>query len=392
MKLMKKIKEWQRENVIDDVTAQKIVEYESSHSSSIALWAFGGMGAFAIIVGLISVIAANWAQVPDWVKLGADLVACLGLAAALYWSVIRQEGQDKLWVREMLVVFYYGFVLASMALIGQTYQLGGTIESLLLVWTLVTLPLVLLARGRFIALLWFTATATTYLLNVNELYDLMRLRTDFDRRLIKSFVASLYVLGPLIFLLISRIPWLVREREREQVAEHLSRYSWLLIVVMGLLSQILWYKSVSNVGYINNLLVICFVATAAMIYFIPKLYAGETSDTHKAMRVVLAVVFALGASAIWYRYRLELAGALTNLAFLLVLAWAAIKIKSTYLFNILTAFICLRIIIIYFEVFGSMLETGLGLIVGGVLTLLISWWWFKRSNRLALRLGMAGSV
>lgn len=390
MKLMKKIKEWQRENVIDDVIAQKIVEYESSHSSSIALWAFGGMGAFAIIVGLISVIAANWGQVPDWMKLGADLVVCLGIAAALYWNVIRQEGQDKLWIREMLVVFYYGFILASMALIGQTYQLGGTVESLLLVWTLVTLPLVLLARGRFIALLWFTATATTYLLNVNEQYDLIRLRTDFDRRLIKSFVASLYVLGPLVFLLISRVPWLVRERE--QVAEHLSRYSWFLIVVMGLLSQILWYESVSNVGYINNLLAICFVATAAMIYFIPKLYAGETSDTHKAMRVVLAVVFALGASAIWYRYRLELAGALTNLAFLFVLAWAAIKIKSTYLFNILTAFICLRIIIIYFEVFGSMLETGLGLIVGGILTLLISWWWFKRSNRLALRLGMAGSV
>lgn len=390
MKLMKKIKEWQRENIIDDVIAQKIVEYESSHSSSIALWAFGGMGAFAIIVGVISVIAANWGHVPDWMKLGADLVACLGLAAALYWNVTRHDGQEKLWIRELLVVLYYGFVLASMALIGQTYQLGGTVESLLLVWTLVTLPLVLFARGRFIALLWFTATAITYLLNVNELYDLIRLRTDFDRRFIKSFVASLYVLGPLVFLLISRVPWLVRERE--QVAEHLSRYSWLLIVVMGLLSQFLWYKSVSNVGYINNLLAICFVATTAVIYFIPKLYAGETSDTHKAMRVLLAVVFVLGASAIWYRYKLELAGALTNLAFLCVLAWAAIKIKSTYLFNILTAFICLRIIIIYFEVFGSMLETGLGLIVGGVLTLLISWWWFKRSNRLALRLGMAGSV
>lgn len=391
MKLMKKIKEWQRENVIDDVIAQRIEEYESLHSSSIVLWAFGGMGAFAIIVGLISVIAANWSQVPDWVKLGVDLVAGLGLAAALYWNVTRHDGyEEKLWVREMLVVLYYGFVLASMALIGQTYQLGGTVDTLLLVWTLVTLPLVLLARGRFIALLWFTATAITYLLNVNELYDLVRLRTGFDSQFIKSFVISLYILGPLVFLLISRVPWLVRERE--QVAEHLSRYSWLSIVVMGFLSQFLWYESIGNLGIINDLLAICFMATAAMIYFIPRLYAGETSDTHKAMRVVLAVVFALGASAIWYRYRLELAGALTNLAFLCVLAWAAIKIKSTYLFNILTGFICLRIIIIYFEVFGSMLETGFGLIVGGFLTLLISWWWFKRSNRLALRLGLAGSV
>lgn len=390
MKLMKKIKEWQRENVIDDVIAQRIVEYESSHSSSIALWAFGGMGAFAIIVGLISVIAANWSQVPDWMKLGVDLVACLAIAAALYWNVTRHDGhKEKLWVREMLVVLYYGFVLASMALIGQTYQLGGTVDRLLLVWTLVTIPLVLLARGRLIALLWFTATATTYLLNMNELYDLVKHRTGFDSQFIEPFVVSLYVLGPLVFLLISRVPWLVRERE--QVAEHMSRYSWLLIVIMGLLSQFLWYGNIGKRGIIDDLVAICFVATAAMIYFIPKLYASEARDTHKAMRVVLAVVFALGASAVLYRHRFELAGALTNLAFLFVLAWAAIKIRSIYLFNILTAFICLRIIIIYFEVFGSMLETGIGLIVGGVLTLLISWWWFKRSNRLALRLGMAGS-
>ena len=175
MTLMKKIKEWQREDIIDDVTAKKIVDYEHSHSKPIVLWAFGGMGAFAIIVGLISVIAANWGQVPDWVKLAVDLLACLAIAAALYWNCTKHEGHEgKLWLREVLVVLYYGFTLASMALIGQTYQLGGTVEKLLLVWTLVTIPLVLLARGRFIALLWFVATAITYLMNVNELYDAFR--------------------------------------------------------------------------------------------------------------------------------------------------------------------------------------------------------------------------
>ena len=131
MKLMKKLKEWQRENIIDDVTAKKIADYEHSHSRPVVLWAFGGMGAFAIIVGLVSVIAANWGQIPDWMKLAADLVACLGLAAALYWNCTKHDGSaEKLWLREVLVVVYYGFTLASMALISQTYQLGGTVDKL----------------------------------------------------------------------------------------------------------------------------------------------------------------------------------------------------------------------------------------------------------------------
>ena len=107
--------------------------------------------------------------------------------------------------------------------------------------------------------------------------------------------------------------------------------------------------------------------------------------------MVLGVVLVLGVIGVWHTRSNELMGALSNLAYLCVLAWAAIKIRNTYLFNVFTAFICLRILVIYFEVFGSMMQTGLGLIVGGVLTLLISWWWFKRSNKLALRFGLAGS-
>lgn len=388
MKLMKKINEWQRENIIDDVTAEKIVKYEQSHSKNIVLWAFGGMGSFAIIVGLVSVIAANWSQIPDSLKLASDLLMCLLLATTLYWSCTRQEkSSGHLWLREVLVVVYYGFVLASMALIGQTYQLGGSVSELLLVWTLVTIPLVLLARGNFITLLWLAAMSITYVFNVEALHDFIRSMTSVSADLVTSFVISLYVLGPLFFMLISRIPWLLREREL--MAEGLSRYSWFAVAVMGFIFQFLWYENIRGAVVVNYLILICSVVTALVIYFIPKMYSRESPDKHLAMRVVLSIVLMLGIVGAKYNYTIDLVGAVTNLFYLCVLAWAAIKIKNTHLFNIVTAIICIRILIIYFEVFGSMLDTGIGLIVGGVLTLLISWWWFKRSNRLALRLGQA---
>ena len=59
------------------------------------------------------------------------------------------------------------------------------------------------------------------------------------------------------------------------------------------------------------------------------------------------------------------------------------------MFNLLTALIALRVLGIYFEVFGSLLSTGVGLITGGLLTLLIGWLWRRKTGDLAVRLGPA---
>jgi hypothetical protein len=33
---------------------------------------------------------------------------------------------------------------------------------------------------------------------------------------------------------------------------------------------------------------------------------------------------------------------------------------------------------IYFEVFGTLLDTGVGLVLGGLLTLLVTWFWARK--------------
>jgi uncharacterized membrane protein len=52
----------------------------------------------------------------------------------------------------------------------------------------------------------------------------------------------------------------------------------------------------------------------------------------------------------------------------------------------------LRLLIVYFEVFGSMLSTGLGMITGGALTLLLAWVWKRKSPQLAEQLRRAEGV
>jgi uncharacterized membrane protein len=337
MRLNKKLLRWQTANLIDEQTVQKILLFEKSSSRPIAIWAAGGLGALAIIIGIISVVAANWINTPDSLKLAVDIVLCAALAYAVYKvSLGAEASQEKLWLREILVILYYGFTLASMGLIAQVYQLDESIARILLVWTIVTLPLVLLARGKFIAILWVVGTAITYGLNIESFHEFSIRTLKFNRGDMYSLALSLALIGPLLFLLLSRLPAL--QKHRPVFAREISRYSWLVIILLGFSAQFLWYaRNTTFVPYFVFVITGCVTAITA--YLIPALYC--------------------------------------------ILAWAALKFDSTRWFNFVTALISIRIVIIYIELFGSMLQTGLGMITGGVLTLLLAWLWIKKSGSLA---------
>ncbi|PCJ29745.1 MAG: hypothetical protein COA90_11200 [Gammaproteobacteria bacterium] len=391
MGLSKKLGEWQDAKLIDSTTAEKISDFEKQKAKPIALWAFGGLGAFAIILGLISVVASNWMHTPDWLKLTVDLVLCLIIALTLFRVISQNSTSSRSqWLREILVIFYYGFTLASMALIGQTYQLGGSIAKLLLVWTLVTIPIVLLGRGKFLTVLWIVGTSVSYALNLDVFNDFIR-QFIYQNYIAEALLASLYILSPFLFIILSRIPWLVSNRPI--MAGELSRYSWLAIIIGGWLCQFLWYDAINTsdneIILLQIFLSICLFATAAMVTFIPKMYASRTKDTHLAMRVVLISTFIMGATALWHEDSYPLIGAIASITYMFILAWAALKIHSIRMFNVMTAFICIRLLFIYFEVFGSMLETGLGLVVGGVITLFVVWGWFKKSASVAHYFGLS---
>ena len=84
--------------------AERIIAFESAHErSGVArwgAWAFGALGALALAVGVISLVAANWDALAAGVKLGAGLVllvGALGAAAAL-------RSPELAWARSLLLV------------------------------------------------------------------------------------------------------------------------------------------------------------------------------------------------------------------------------------------------------------------------------------------------
>jgi len=59
-------------------------------------------------------------------------------------------------------------------------------------------------------------------------------------------------------------------------------------------------------------------------------------------------------------------------------AWCGYQAQAMQIVNLATAVIAARIFVAYIEVFGSMLATGAGLIVSGVLLLALAWLWVRK--------------
>ena len=60
----RKIAEWHEAGLIDAATRDRLAAYEAAHARPLVLWAVWGIGALAIGLGVVSVVAANWEDIP----------------------------------------------------------------------------------------------------------------------------------------------------------------------------------------------------------------------------------------------------------------------------------------------------------------------------------------
>src|SRR5262249_10899551 len=166
----RQVKRWQEAGIIDAATAERIVAHERRASRPILLMAIASLGALTISTGLISVIAANWGDIPRFAK----LLAMLGLLGANAYGLARARSHAHRWIIDALALGYFVLTLASIALVGQTYQLAGEPYQALLLWLVVGSPALWLARGVLAAMVFLGALAGTCALAFDPLVDLLR--------------------------------------------------------------------------------------------------------------------------------------------------------------------------------------------------------------------------
>lgn len=378
------LQRWRDAGLLDDETAARIRAFEQEHAGPARpylFYALGGLGALSIGIGLISIVAANWDEISPTFKLTAALVLLAGLALgteATARRAARSQGglSVSAWGVDVLVFLYYGATLACISLVAQIYQMGGKAQHALAFWSLVTVPLLLQGRGRLLMAVWLWALQGTVLFNVFLWSD-----QEMSGRREVVVNCSAMMASSLVIMALGSLSRLRRSRPQlASVAQGLGLAQWL---ILASLAQQLWYERGSRYDSARD-----YAAVGAMVSMVLAVLVLVVRRLSGARGAAFAVVLLLGTLSCYLPLLVphddgtaRLVGALSFLALWVLVGWHGLRSGSLGLFNLATAIIAVRLLIVYFEVFESMLRTGLGLVSGGLLTLLMAWIWLRKVRR-----------
>jgi uncharacterized membrane protein len=141
--------------IIDSATADRIVNYyqsKPSNSGNRLYLAFGILGALLIGSGIILILAHNW---DDFSRVTKTVLAFLPLliSQVLCAYTLLKKRESDTW-REATAILLFFAVGASIALISQIYNLPGRLDSYLLTWAVLVLPLIYIMRSSMVSLLY----------------------------------------------------------------------------------------------------------------------------------------------------------------------------------------------------------------------------------------------
>ena len=356
---------WQAAGLIDGDTAARIVAWEAAHRRPVFLWAVAGMGALALSLGIMAIVGANWEDIPAWLKLAVDL----GLNTACAVAVFICWRRDRPWLRELAALVLFGLVLSGIALIGQVYQLQSAPWRALTLWLALTTPfLALTSYSRMTGTIWVIAAVTTWFVAEEPLENLFAYLSGMAW--ISSYQIALmgYLAAcAMIVIAILRGLW---PPAREQ-ASLMSRLAWAgLIAACTLAVSIGWLESREG-----PLLGPIVLATLATLPAAVAVWLGERDERVPLLALLIGslVVWSLGLTLA------PLGGksgdpvrALLFIAYWIGIGAAAARAGRRGLFGLAFTTVGLRLLILYFEAIGGLTATGLGLIGGGVLCLVLA--------------------
>jgi uncharacterized membrane protein len=395
MKLSQKLSEWQEAGLIDAGTAARIAAHErigtERERRPYLLYAVGGLGAFSVGIGLLSIVASNWEAIPAGVKLVLDFALLIGLAAGLLRVQTPPEGPAsgtghdggdpqtpgpagaRRWLTDVLVFVFYGAVLASIGLVAQIYHLGGDVVDALLFWSLITAPIVLHGHGRLLALVWFVTIESVALALTARALDRSWHREE------GVIVLTICSLLSLVLAALGQWGWF-RER-RPSFAGVAASLGIVQLALLATFMPLAWYERDHSTGA-GSLGAICLIGVLAFSVGLAVRNPARSGPGGKPLLALAVVAPLLSYAPLLAEHdKSGFTAAVSYLVLWSLIGFAAYRLGHYRVLNLATALLGLRLLVIYFEVFGSLLDTGIGLLSGGLLTILLAWAWVKKSRQ-----------
>jgi uncharacterized membrane protein len=385
----KALAEWVEKGLLSPEQHHSILTYEASKQtkSSWGLYGISFIGVATIAIGLISVVAGNWDQISPSLK----LIVYLLLQSTLGFLVFKRL--PKLGVfREAAIVLFSLTFLAGMGLTAQVFHIESNGWSALAFWCALTLPVTVLARKRFMPYLWTLALMATFtILAVKNIEHQSIGRIDSANAVLVVF----YLMFGLGIVRIDRfaLPDLLGEAFRA--------WTFLgLVAGSSTLGTAIWYAGHSRIyGSRADAVAMKIIANFQLSVWLGSLLAIlgiVVSKPSMPKKIVLPLCISLVLLAAFPTMPLYFdfgESRLIGTIFLIITWWSlavlAIQLGWKRTFDFMTLAITIRVLVVYFEVFGDMLQTGVGLIVSGTVILGLAAAWYKSRDRLAKWMGVA---
>lgn len=353
-----KIKRWQEAGLVTADQTAAILAFERTRKSGKLIKDLTNVGIFAILLGLASLVAANWNDIPAQMKLVGHFALCGGLVAFM----LRIDGAKHPVGKDACVLLLFGSFLTFIALIGQIYQLHGDLHTTLLFWLGICTPLVwFYGRTYTVAVPWLLATLVAIFLNIDHYLS----DSEFWSVLIGTIMAF-YISA--ILILASHIFWITRYRPG--FAQTFYRIGIYLPAIFANLALLLFYDNLSATPYYT--LQISMMAAGLLAIFVifrPQHRRDEQAADLWYYLLVSHIIIMLP----FVLPNLE-SGVFSAVLFCLYwifIAWLGARMHAATLTDWAIRLVILRLFIVYLEVFGSLLQTGVGLIISGVLLLVV---------------------
>lgn len=358
MRLKGKLNRWEKQGLISAEQHSAILDYERRHGFG---WQAGlaFLGVFAIVIGVLAVIAANWQVVPAWMKLGVHLL----LNAALAVGVLRTWRNPA--IAQLSLLAWYGLTLTFIGLMGQVFHLAGSTAGALLLWTILTsAAAVAFATSSLVLLPWTVGT----LLTLIAAYDAF-VRPVLGADLLLPWLMLGVMLPAALAMIAARLS---RPRWRALNKQLLWLAGWLPVVTAALVCQFWYSDSLRAAVFTANdvIATLAITALATALALNSRISVPEWLDTVANFRLLLLVACALITLPFLFpRVEADWLAALGFIALWLLLGWIGQRTQSSRLVSLAIFAIALRLFIVYVEVFGTLLLTGFGLIFSGIVLL-----------------------
>ena len=396
--LDKYLAKWIGNGLLSAEQAEKIRAFEDAKSSkNWAAYSFLILGATVIVIGIISLVAANWYEIPNFAKLICGFL----ILGSFAYAVSRSSNSDKKYFFEVALVLFVLDCLATIGLISQIYNLGGEFYEAVFTWTVITLPVVLFSTRIFLPAIW----AVSFLISSSLMAASSSLfLLAFGREAIGWLFLSVFT--PLLYIFLSiLLPIFKKPTHFTKIFRNLG----ILTALIAFTMSDVWISS--RVG-IPELTGSKNMAYSSVAFWFPSIilaiavilvlnYKKLLSNIGTAVVTILIVLHLVSfylvmhlhlySSSSFIKLHNQFSGAFLSILSLFFASILAGILNKRNIFQTLVTFLGLRFLIVYFQAMGGLATTGVGLIISGVIILLMVYLWFKtRDSMKALTERLAG--